>query len=203
MSLFDINEVKINKSSYTPKKGDKLIKASKNNNLKTLTRIGKINDTLKQCIGDINHNQCIHYVTKGQWSMHNLLFYVLDITGPADVYFSTWSVSEDAVRQLVDYTNNDKIEHLYGVFDWRVKIRRPKAFELIKSGVVDLRLTSCHAKVTVIQNENWDVNIVSSANYTNNPRIEAGVLSTDSVSTEFHKKWLLDELSHSKPFGED
>ena len=64
----------------------------------------------------------------------------------------------------------------------------------------DIKAAKCHAKVTVIQNETWGISIVSSANYTRNPRIEAGVICNSKEIAEFHKNWIVNELNNTSDF---
>jgi hypothetical protein len=68
--------------------------------------------------------------------------------------------------------------------------------------IADIRLTTCHAKIVVLQNQQWSVAIVGSANFTNNPRIEAGIVSTERAVGDFHRDWMLAEIANAKPFGE-
>ena len=195
-SLFNLKEIK--------SEAKKQIKKIKSTSKKTIENnkiaIGKADEKVHDVIGNIKMGETIHYASIGEWSMHNLLFHLLNKTGPANVFISTWSVSEDAVRQIIDKIKTGFILNIKAVFDWRVKLRRPEAFELAKFNIADIRLTTCHAKVTIIQNENWDIVVVGSANYTNNPRIEAGVISCDKTAAEFHKSWMTEELNQADPF---
>jgi hypothetical protein len=52
----------------------------------------------------------------------------------------------------------------------------------------------------VIENDEWSITINGSANYTNNPRIEAGCIIPLKASAEFHRKWILELLEKGEPF---
>ena len=195
-SLFNVHEISTQIESVINKTKSHARKTRE----KTQGSIGKAGECVEKVIGVVEMGETIHYASIGEWSMHNLLFHLLQQTGPADVFISTWSVSEDSVRQLIAKVKDGSIRKIYGVFDWRVKLRSPEAFELAKFNIADIRLTTCHAKVTVIENEEWSIAIVGSANYTNNPRIEAGVISCDFTAANFHKTWMLEELKRSDPF---
>jgi hypothetical protein len=162
--------------------------------------LGKAKDTLNDVFPSIKNGESIHYVSMGEWSSHDLLLHLLEKTGPADVIMCTWSVSENAIRQMLKKMETGLIKSLKAVLDWRVKVRRPEALNFLKYNIADIRLTSCHAKVTVIKNEKWNIAIVTSANYTNNPRIEAGVVCCEKSVADFHSDWLLKELDNSSPF---
>lgn len=195
-ALFDISQIssEIQKNVETTKS-----KATKTKE-KAVMAIGKAGQRVSEVIGNVKMGETVHYASLGEWSMNDLLFHLLSQTGPAKVYISTWSVSEDAVRQILSKIREGSITELKAVFDWRVKMRRPEAYELARFNIADIRLTTCHAKVTVIENNSWSIAIIGSANYTNNPRIEAGVISCDKKAAGFHKTWMLEELQHSDPF---
>lgn len=169
----------------------------------TQTAVGKRASSARDVIGQITMGTSIHYASMGEWSAHDLLFHILDQTGPAHVIVATWSISEVATRQMIAKCQDGSLLSLAAVLDWRVKVRRPEVLELAKFNISNIRLTSCHAKITTIINDNWHVTIVGSANYTNNPRIEAGVIACDKKVTNFHAKWMTAELENAAPFEEE
>ena len=167
---------------------------------KAKAKIGKAMQSLSEVIGELAMGETIHYVSMGEWSTHNLLEHCLLQTGPANVYIATWSVSEDGVRHIINAVKSGLITRIHAIFDWRVKIRRPEAFELARFNIADVRLTTCHAKVTVVQNQTWSIAIIGSANYTNNPRIEAGVICCCHDVANFHRDWMMAEIKKADPF---
>jgi exonuclease VII small subunit len=196
MTLFDIKDIKTD----IKKKNDEIKSRGVATREKSTAKIGKARQRVQEVIGTLKMGKTVHFASMGEWSTHDLLFHVLKQTGPADVYLSTWSVSEDAIRQIIKKMNTGEIKLIKAVFDWRIKVRRPEAYEFAKYKIADIRLSSCHAKVTAIINDKWSVAIVGSANYTNNPRIEAGVISCDKVAADFHRSWIMAELNKSDPF---
>jgi hypothetical protein len=162
--------------------------------------IGKVYDNVEDVIGEIIPGQIVEFTSAGEWSTHELLFYILSKTGPAKVYIATWSMGEYAARWLLKMLEDGMITELYGVLDFRTKNRHPDAYQLAKNILAKMRLTSLHAKVTVIENENWSIVINGSANYTNNPRIESGLIIPLRASAEHHKKWIIELLEGGKAF---
>jgi hypothetical protein len=69
-------------------------------------------------------------------------------------------------------------EWLVHIFDYRMGVRKPAELQFLQKITTEIKPAKCHAKVTVVENDNWGISIVGSANYTRNPRIEAGVLFT-------------------------
>lgn len=163
--------------------------------------IGKVNDKLPEIIPALTKNCSIHYVTAGLWSTHDLIFHLLSIIGPAKLTLATWSMTEAPAQMLMKGLDIGAITELDALFDVRIRVRNPQTFEFIKFNIGEhCRISSCHAKVSVLQNQNWSVSVVGSANYTNNPRIEAGVICTDSAIAEFHANWIRREIDNAKPF---
>lgn len=128
----------------------------------------------------------IHFFSDGCWSMHHLCSHLLKITGPADIHLATWSISEFSARQLVGWLQTGLVRSLTGVIDFRSKNRHAEAFHLAKSNFTKLRLANCHAKITVLHNESWKILIHGSPNWTENPRMESGIISvSDSAADRF------------------
>jgi hypothetical protein len=163
-------------------------------------KIGKAREKLVQVFGSVIQGQSIHYASLGEWSTHDLLFFLLEQTGPARVYFTTWAISEYAIRQLYQFIEQGLILELKGIFDYRNGIRKPAELQFLQKITTDIKAAKCHAKVTVVENDLWGISVVGSANYTRNPRIEAGVLCCDKTVAAFHRDWILNELSNTSAF---
>lgn len=156
---------------------------------------GKADQILKKYIGQIQKDHAIHFITSGRFSMNDLLLYVLKQTGPADVWISTWSISELAIRQIVQKYTEGIIRSISFLIDPRVKNRNPKPLQMVIANFNDtVKLKACHAKVTLIENESWTISIIGSANLTQNPRIERGIIFPFRDIFEFDKNWITNEL---------
>ncbi|HNX79809.1 MAG TPA: hypothetical protein PKJ24_07990, partial [Prolixibacteraceae bacterium] len=140
------------------------------------------------------------FVSLGDWSTHDLLFFLLEQTGPARVYFTTWAISEYAIRQLYNLIEQGMILELKGIFDYRNGIRKPAELQFLEKISTEIKPAKCHAKVTVLENDDWGISIVGSANYTRNPRIEAGVLFSVKEVAAFERNWIEKELSNNSVF---
>ena len=160
----------------------------------------KSSETLERLFPSLKPDCTTHFVCPGQWAMHELLLHLLELTGPARVYFTTWSLKEYPVRLLIDAIDKGKILQLHAILDARVKVRNPEVFHLANQQFSNIKLYDCHAKVVVIENETWSLAVVGSSNMTNNPRIEAGTLCTVPSIAQFHKKWILEVMEKSHPF---
>lgn len=137
---------------------------------------------------------CIfNMMSDGKWSMVHLLTRILQDTGPAEVWATTWSANEDSIRSLIDLRKAGYFTSLNFLFDFRVRKYRPAAYFLAKENF-NSKIASCHAKVTVIINDKWSVSIIGSPNYTRNDRIEAVVIFESREIAEFHKNWILKKM---------
>ena len=157
--------------------------------------IGRANQKLKDIIGDIQQNQTKWYFSNGDWSAHDLLFYLLNITGPAKVYFTTWAISEYAIRQLYNMIQQGHITELHGIFDYRNGIRKPAELQFLQQITTDIKAAKCHAKITSIVNEQWGIAVIGSANFTRNPRLEAGTIFTHREVAEDARDLILRVLN--------
>ncbi len=164
------------------------------------TALAKAADKLAQAIPAIEKGQSIHFATAGDWSAHDMVLHIARQIGPAHLIGSTWSITEPACRQLVRALHDGRLLSVSLLLDWRVRERCPEALQLAEANAARLRLVNSHAKVSVLHNDEWQVVIVGSANYTKNPRIEAGVISTQPEAVEFHRNWLELEIENAKPF---
>jgi len=164
-------------------------------------KIGKANAKLQEVFGRISQGQTVPFVSLGDWSTHDLLFFLLEQTGPARVYFTTWAISEYAIRQLYNLIEQGLILELKGIFDYRNGIRKPAELQFLEKISTEIKPAKCHAKVTVLENDLWGISIVGSANYTRNPRIEAGVLFSLKEVAAFERNWIERELSNNSVFN--
>lgn len=121
----------------------------------------------------------VHFTFSQKWSSHELLAYILEQTGPAQVYITSWSITEDPMRKLLALVESGHITELRCLFSDRVEVMNPAAHQLMKYNQVQMHLGKCHAKVIVVRNENIGIVATGSANFTINKRWEAGCVASD------------------------
>lgn len=194
MSLFDVSKI----GQRTEKRF--IESSSLQFSRKSSLIIGKSLPQLKQTIGELRQDQVVQFCTGGRWSMHQLLNYTLLHTGPAKVWMTTWTITEEPMRALLSMIKEGLITELNAVLDYRIEKRKPEAFQLASNLISRIKLTKCHAKVLVVKNEDWNVSVVTTANFSKNPRIEAGVIFTDKESAAFHSQWIDDVIEGKEVF---
>ncbi len=154
---------------------------------------------LKEHIGALQPGQQYVYLTGGKWSNHQLLQYLLEKTGPADVYATTWTISEAPVRVMKQLLDAGQMRSLTLLTDHRIKSRAPQAWQLMQSLPATVHLSKCHAKVTVVIGDVHALVVINSQNMTSNPRIEAGTVLFDRGAAEFFRNAILNIIAAPEP----
>lgn len=165
--------------------------------------ICKADIKLQEAMPSIQQGMDYPYASGGDWSTHDLIKHLLQFTGPAHLHAATWSVSDAATQTLVGLCRDGLLLSIRMLVDWRVQVRTPGFLAIARQEFADVRVSSCHAKCFVLHNQRWCVSCVGSANFTGNPRIEAGHISTSSAVGDFHRRWIESEIKNAAPFGID
>lgn len=131
--------------------------------------------------------QITPYVHKGKWAIHELLPILLEQIGTAAVRIATFNISEDSLRPLFFLAEKKEISELLLLLDMNVKRHKIDMLFFAANITEKIRLSSTHMKVMLIENENWNIGVVGSANMNNNPRYEAGFIFTDATHYRYFK----------------
>lgn len=134
------------------------------------------------------------FMHKGEWAIHEVLPTLISAIGPASVKIATFSISEDSLRPLFFLTEDGKITVLQMLLDTTVKRHKIDLLLFAANISPEIRIDSCHAKVLLVENEQYKFGIVGSANLNQNHRWEAGFYFTagkhyDYFAKEFDKSF--------------
>ncbi len=154
-----------------------------------------IENSLKEFISELKPETSQHYVNNKRWSTHDLLRFLLKKTGPADVWFTTWSITTAPASILIELKRSGYIKQLTAIVSNRIKVNCPEALQLLTLNSTRLALAEIHAKVMIIKNESWSITVVGSQNWSKIKRIEAGVIDTSSSAANSHISWIENELA--------
>jgi len=157
---------------------------------------GADQDLLGEAIGAVSLNENIYIMSNGALSNIQLIEFLLNATGPAQLYFSTWSISADAIRAMQAWQDEGRLQSVHAVLDQGIRNRKPEIYQQATAAFKNLRLCKCHAKVVVIQNDEYQVTIIGSANMTRNPRRETGMIINDKNLADANIKWIMEEFAH-------
>ena len=161
--------------------------------------VGRKKVDLNELVGELVHDEHVHIPSMGSWSMHHALAYVLRTTGPADVWITSWSITEEPIALLVEHMERGVITQLRALFSERVEAMNPRGHALARFNL-QVGLAKIHAKTAVVINDAWGVSIKGSANFTRNPRIENYVICTHRKVAEADRDWIDAVLQGSDPF---
>lgn len=126
-----------------------------------------------QIVGDIEKGMKRFGLTAGQFSLSDLIEYILNKIGPSDLYLSTWAASSEGLKKTFAFLESKMIRNVKFMIDTGAKQYRDRQFgELIDRFGDCLRTTRIHAKFVVIRNENYSIVIRTSANLNRNTRLE-------------------------------
>ena len=126
------------------------------------------------CIGEITPGCSIIGVTKGQFSLLDLIRAVSDQVGPAALTVSTWSTGIRDTQNLDILINQGTFTSVSLCLDRSFSGRQPKYVqEVIRVwGQENIRMTRNHGKFFLLRNEQWNICCRSSMNLNRNPRLE-------------------------------
>lgn len=142
----------------------------------------------------VTNGHDVHWMSDGEWSMHELLLSLLEgMTDNPHVYISSYAFSDKPARMIADAVEALSIS-LYCVVDNRIDTRSADALNILRNCCKKMKLIDTHAKVTLIRYYDKHICIIGSANYTTNKRYECGVITCSRDVFHFHKSWMEAEL---------
>lgn len=157
-------------------------------------------DKLKRLIDAICPGKLIHFVSDGDWSMHDLVIELLKKHSPAELFMTTYALREFAVRQLLQCIEKKQLIGVNILIDTKSRTRTPSVVQLAEANINRISFTDIHAKVTIIKTADITISINCSANWTSNPRIESGTISCNPSIADFHIDWITQKMDHAELF---
>lgn len=109
----------------------------------------------------------------------DILKWILEQTGPADVQMTSFSISEEFLRRIFFIEKENLVRSLDIVLDFKATNKTLILWPFIAQTVKNCYLADNHSKLLLVSNENWKVSVVMSQNLTRGNRYESGFISTD------------------------
>lgn len=133
----------------------------------------------------------------------DILQWILDQTGPADVGLTSFSISEEFLRRIFFIEREGLVRSLDIVLDFKATNKTLILWPFIAQTVQNCYLADNHSKILLVSNESWKVAAVMSQNLTRGNRYESGLISTDqSVFDRLHSQLQYVITRQSVPFHE-
>ncbi len=104
---------------------------------------------------------------------------ILSETGPAEIYISTFSTSEEFLRQIFRLRKKGMITKATMLTDLKASRKTVNLYTFISNVFDNVYLAENHSKVILIRNSKWMVSICTSQNQTRGNRTESGMITTD------------------------
>lgn len=133
----------------------------------------------------------------------DVLEWIVDQTGKADVCMTSFSIAEEFLRRIFFMRKADKIGKMTILLDFKATNKTLKLFPFIAQTIEDCHLADNHSKIMLISNDNNKVIVVMSQNLTRGNRYESGVIIKDDAQYNALKEQFNFVLnSQSVPFNE-
>lgn len=127
--------------------------------------------------------------------LFDVLEKILVETGPANVYITTFSTSEEFLRKIFHFRKKGFIRHATMVTDLKASKKTKNLYHLISNVFDDVYLGENHSKIILISNEKWHVAVCTSQNQTRGNRTEGGIITTDKKVFDTFYRALSDFIS--------
>ena len=133
-------------------------------------------------IGAISHGCEIYGLSKGAFSLVDILRHCLRYTGPAHVIASTWTAANADLGFAYQLLADGAIASMQFVVDFSFPVRQPEYCAALRErfGDASVRLTKNHAKFICVYNDVWNIVIRTSMNLNENRRLESFEISDDA-----------------------
>ncbi len=199
MKLFDVSDLVI--PPETPKKqhNDSARRVDAKSTKVLLARHiqGKRLATL---IPEIEPGAAWHIIGAGSWSNFDLIEHLAAFAAPAELWLSTWGISDPGARAVDRMLSSGLVTAVHCVLDNHTAVQHSGATAFLQSLATRLGILPCHAKAYILLGQSLNISVITSANLTNNPYLEAGVITESRQIAEFHRDWIDRAIRRASPF---
>lgn len=136
----------------------------------------KISTILKPLESESHHFQT--YLGTGLHTL-GLLGWILEQTGRADVYVSTFSTSDAFLSGFLRLRKKNLIAHSVLLADLKASRKTINLYRLMRNCFDDVFLGMNHSKIVLVHNDGWMVSVITSQNQTYGDRAECTMVTTE------------------------
>lgn len=140
-------------------------------------------------------------LTRGCFSLIDLIHSVLKKTGPAHVICTTWSAGIKDVHQIEWMKDTELLKSFMLITDHSYVTRQQGYAASIEDifGKENIRTSEVHAKFTLIYNEDWSIVIRTSMNLNANKTCENFEIDADQEIFDFYMNFISHTFGDMKP----
>lgn len=145
-------------------------------------RHGMRGESAARCIGKIEKGCDVFGLTKGDFSMIDILRHIAREIGPCRIDVGTWTAAAAEIGQAFDMLKDGNISAMRFLVDRSFPQRQPKYYSALRARFGDdcVRMARFHAKFILLENDDWSVAVRTSMNLNLNERIEFYEISEGS-----------------------
>ena len=132
-------------------------------------------------IGTLTPGCELYGLTKGQFSLVDIIVACLAQTGSADLTLSTWTAAGSDIDFAMKLLADGRIRSMRFIVDYSFQSRQPAYCAALRERFGDdaIRVTKNHCKFVLILNDVWNLAIRTSMNLNENRRLENFEISDD------------------------
>lgn len=157
-------------------------------------------ETLRENFGTLEQGRTTFFVSQGDWALHDMVRYFCQQTGPVEMIGFSWSLTMPAAEKLLKLKQDGFLKSMRFLFDAGMSKYSREAVTSLKAQSEAVKMRMIHAKGFLLWNSTWNIACISSANFSNNPRIEAGYVTTHPEIFAFNRKWAEAVLENAEAF---
>jgi hypothetical protein len=130
--------------------------------------------TAAECIGPVEPGMCLFALTRGQFSMIDVIHHLLTEIGGGHVSIWTWAIADYEIKTLTSLNLRSDIQSARLIVDQSSEKRNPELVENWRQrwGESQVRILRNHAKIARIWNDRYHLLARGSFNLNFNPRTE-------------------------------
>lgn len=147
-------------------------------------------ESASRCIGTIEPGCEIFGITKGDFSMIDILRHVMSEIGPCRIDIGTWTAAAADIQIAFDLLKSDDILGMRWIVDRSFPQRQERYYMALleRFGQDCVRLARFHAKFILMENDRFSVAIRTSMNLNLNRRIEFYEISEGTEISGFMRE---------------
>lgn len=143
-----------------------------------------------ECIGQIENNMSLFAITRGQFSMLDIVSVLIEQAGQCDISVWTWAIADYEVECFSNFMQNKKINHADLIVDRAAENKNAEVIQQWRDrfGINSVKVCKNHAKIATIYNDNYRLFARGSMNLNFNPRFEQFDITEGGMDFDLVKK---------------